>query len=353
MFHFILKLFLRKDIYFTMIKKNVTMSDIAKAMNVSTVTVSKALGDREGVSEALRERIKQKASEMGYRIHSGARSSSNGLNYNIGIIVAKRFISEPSTLYWVLYKQLVELLQKQNYYGILEVVEDGSDSEIPPSIRDGKVDGMILLGQFSDNYIDKLLSFYIPAVFLDFQGSRDDVDVVLSDSFYGAYRLTSHLITNGHRRIGFVGNFNNVSSIRDRYLGFYKALLENYLTLHSEWIIPDRTDGGELFGSYELPSELPTAFVCCSDETAYKLVNQLNGMGVKIPDEISIVGYENHTYSTMCNPHLTTMDVNTSVMASEAVNIVLHKIRDRTCSGSRTLIAGKLVRRDSVRNLFA
>lgn len=331
------------------------MSDIAKAMNVSTVTVSKALGDREGVSEALRERIKQKASEMGYRIHSGARSSLDGLSYNIGIILAKHFISEPSALYWILYKQLVELLQKQNYYGVLELVEDGTDGscEIPPSIRDGKVDGLILLGQFSDNYIDKLMSFYIPIVFLDFHGSRDDIDVVLSDSFYGAYQLTSHLIANGHRKIGFVGNISNVSSIQDRYLGFYKALLENYLTLRGEWVISDRTDSGDLFGSYELPPELPTAFVCNSDETAYKLVNQLGGRGLKVPDDISIVGYENSTYSTMCNPHLTTMDVNSIVMASEAVDILLHKIRDRTFRSSRTLVAGKPVRRDSVKNLFA
>ncbi len=336
-----------------MIKKNVTMSDIAKAMNVSTVTVSKALGDRDGVSEALRERIKQKASEMGYRIHSGVHMMSEGLSYNVGIIVAKHFISEPSALYWILYKQLVELLQKQNYYGILEIVEDGIDSEVPPSIRDGKVDGLILLGQFSNNYIDTLLSFYIPTVFLDFHGSRDDIDVVLADGFYGAYRLTSHLIANGHRKIGFVGNINNISSIQDRYLGFYKALLENYLTLRQEWVISDRTDSGEQYGSYELPEELPTAFVCSSDETAYKLVNQLNGRGIKVPDEISVVGYENSTYSTMCNPHLTTMDVNTLAMAEETVDIMLHKIRDRTYRCNRTLIAGKPIRRDSVKNLFA
>lgn len=336
-----------------MIKKNVTMSDIAKAMNVSTVTVSKALGDREGVSDSLRERIKLKASEMGYRIHTGAHSSVEGLSYNIGIIVAKHFISEQSSLYWILYKQLVELLQKQNYYGILEIVEDGAEGDIPPSVRDGKVDGLILLGQFSDSYIDRLTSLYIPTVFLDYHGSRDDVDVVLSDGFYDAYRMTSHLIANGHRKIGFVGNINNAPSVQDKYLGYYKALLENYLTLRGEWLIPDRTDGGELFGSYELPAELPTAFVCCSDETAYKLVDQLSGRGVRVPDDISVVGYENSTYSTMCNPHLTTMDVNTSVMASEAVEIVLHKIRDRSYRSNRTLIAGKPVHRNSVKNLFA
>ena len=336
-----------------MIKKSVTMSDVAKAMGVSTVTVSKALGDREGVSEALRERIKQKATEMGYRAHTGGHAQNDGLTYNIGIVVAKRFISEPSAFYWIMYKYLVELLQKQNYYGMLEVVEDGADSpcEIPNSVRDRKVDGLILLGQFSDKYIDKLMQYYIPTVFLDFYGSRDDADTVLSDNFYGAYILTTHVIVNGHRRIGFLGSIGSTSSIQDRYLGYYKALLENRLPLRQDWIVGDRSYEGEIHKSFELPNDLPTAFVCNCDESAFKLVSQLRDMGLRIPDDISVAGYDNHVYSTMCQPHLTTMDVNSRQMASEAVEIILHKIRDGSYKRGRTLVMGKLVLRDSVKNL--
>lgn len=336
-----------------MIKKNVTMSDVAKAMNVSTVTVSKALGDREGVSEALRERIKQKATEMGYRIHTGSRALKDGLTYNIGIVVAKHFVSEPSSFYWIMYKYLVELLQRQNYYGMLEVVEDGANGscEIPNSVRDKKVDGLILLGQFSDEYIDKLVANYIPAVFLDFYGSRENAETVLSDSFYGSYILTSHLIANGHRKLGFLGSISSTSSIQDRYLGFYKALLENRLPLRQEWIIGDRSPEGETYKTYSLPQELPTAFVCNCDEVAFHLVNQLTEMGYRVPDDISVVGYDNHIYSTMCQPHLTTMDVNSQAMATEAVDIILHKIRDGSYKRGRTMVSGKLIRRDSVKNL--
>lgn len=338
-----------------MIKKSVTMSDVAKTMGVSTVTVSKALGDREGVSEALRERIKQKATEMGYRIHTGGHSQKDGLTYNIGIIVAKHFISDPSAFYWIMYKYLVELLQKQNYYGMLEVVEDGADGsgEIPNSVRDRKIDGLILLGQFSDAYIDKLMSHLIPTVFLDFYGSREDADTVLSDNFYGAYLLTSHLIAYGHRRIGFLGSVGSTSSIQDRYLGYYKALLENRLPLRQDWIIGDRTPEGEIHKSFPLPAELPTAFVCNCDESAFRLVNQLQSAGLKIPADISVAGYDNHVYSTMCQPHLTTMDVNSQQMAAEAVEIILHKIRDGSYKRGRTLVMGKLIRRDSVRDLTA
>lgn len=337
-----------------MIKKNVTMSDIAKAMNVSTVTVSKALGDREGVSESLRERIKHKAEEMGYRCRRGERVPADELNRNIGIVVAKSVIGDPASLCWELYRHLVELLRKQGFYGILEVYDQAeSSADIPLSIRDEKVDGLLLIGQFPDDYTEKLMSLYIPIVFLDFCRSRPDADMVISDGFYGAYALTAHLIANGHRRIGFVGNINSVPVIQDRYLGYYKALLENRIPLRSEWVISDRPAGGGTFATFELPASLPTAFMCSSDEAAYRLVNQLTDSGLRIPGDISVVGYENHTYSTMCRPHLTTMDINSLAMAQAATDVILQKIHDRGFSRGITLIPGRLVRRDSVKNLFA
>ncbi len=335
-----------------MTKKAVTMSDIAKAMNVSTVTVSKALGDRDGVSAELRERIKQKATEMGYRVHAGTHGAKDGLTYNIGIIVAKHFISDASSFYWIVYRYIVELLQKQNYYGMLEVVNDhnGMD-EIPNSVLDHKVDGLIVLGQLSDEYISKLISHQLPTVFLDFYGSREDADAVLSDNFYGAYMLTSHLIENGHRRIGFLGSIGSTSSIQDRYLGYYKALLENRIPLRQDWVIGDRSNESDIFPEFTLPQDMPTAFVCNCDETAYKLVNQLKNAGYNVPEDISVVGYDNHIYSTICNPRLTTIDVNSRVMSTEAVDIILHKIRDVNYRRGRTLVTGKLVRRESVKKI--
>lgn len=340
-----------------MTKKSVTMSDIAKVMNVSTVTVSKALGDRDGVSVELRERIKQKATEMGYRVHAGSHSAKDGLTYNIGIIVAKHFISDASSFYWIVYRNIVELLQNQNYYGMLEVVDNKSMTdhnaveEVPNTVLDHKVDGLIVLGQLSEDYIDRLMQHNLPTVFLDFYGSREDVDSVLSDSFYGAYMLTSHLIENGHRRIGFLGSISSTSSIQDRYLGYYKALLENRIPLRQDWVIADRSNESDIFPEFTLPNDMPTAFVCNCDETAYKLVNQLKAAGYSIPDDISVVGYDNHIYSTICNPRLTTIDVNSRVMSTEAVDIILHKIRDGNYRRGRTLVTGKLVRRGSVKNL--
>lgn len=336
-----------------MIKKTVTMSDIAAELGCSTVTVSKALGDKDGVSDELRQRIKQKANEMGYRVSYLAKNTGEPLTYNIGVLVAKRFISDASAFYWVVYRNIVELLQKQSYYGILEVIaeKDERSGQMPNSVTDRKVDGIIILGQFSDEYVEKILESHIPVVFLDFYSSRSDVETVLSDNFFGSYTITNHLIQNGHKRIGFVGNITATSSIQDRFLGYYKSLLEHGLPLRDDWIINDRDEDGLSYKTIRLPDEMPTAFVCNCDRIAYQLINQLKVMGYHVPEDISIVGYDNHIYSTISNPRITTMDVNSYRMTTEAVEIMVKKIRDNSYHCGRILVTGKLLERDSVKNL--
>ncbi len=199
--------------------------------------------------------------------------------------------------------------------------------------------------------MEKILESHIPVVFLDFYSSRSDVETVLSDNFFGSYTITNHLIENGHKRIGFVGNITATSSIQDRFLGYYKSLLEHGLPLRDDWIINDRDEDGLSYKTIRLPDEMPTAFVCNCDRIAYQLINQLKVMGYHVPDDISIVGYDNHIYSTISNPRITTMDVNSYRMTTEAVEIMVKKIRDNSYHCGRILVTGKLLERDSVKNL--
>ena len=336
-----------------MIKKHVTMSDIAAELGCSTVTVSKALGDKDGVSEQLRQKIKQKANDMGYRFSYSSKDGGEALTHNIGVVVAKRFINDASAFYWVVYRSIVELLQKQSYHGILDVVPEADEREgmMPSFVSDGKVDGVIVLGQFADSYVEKMLRLTIPVVFLDFYSSRSDVETVLSDNFFGAYTLTNHLISKGHRNIGFVGTITATSSIQDRYMGYYKSLLEHGIALRDDWVIGDRDSEGLSYKSFRLPDEMPTAFVCNCDRIAYQLINQLTSMGYRVPEDISVAGYDNHIYSTISTPRITTMDVNSNRMSSEAVEIMVRKIRDSSYRCGRILVTGRLVERDSVKDI--
>lgn len=336
-----------------MIKKSVTMSDIAKALGVSTVTVSKALGDKDGVGSELRERIKQKAGEMGYQFSGTSKSVKENLTYSISVIVAKHFIQDASAFYWVVYRYIVELLQKQNYYGILDVVseEDETTCEIPKTVSEKKVDGVVVLGQISNAYVNALMSFDMPAVFLDFYSSRNDIDTVIADNFFGSYLMTDYLISLGHRKIGFIGSIGSTSSIQDRYLGYYKAHIENRIRLNQSWVIEDRRADGTSFSEFTLPQELPTAFVCNCDEAAYILINQLRSRGLRIPDDISVVGYDNHIYSTISNPRITTIDVNSYEMSHHAVDVLIKKVQDKSYHCGRVLVTGNLIERDSVKRL--
>ncbi len=335
-----------------MIKKDVTMSDIAEVLGVSTVTVSKALGDKDGVGEELRGKIKQKANEMGYRVNFLSKNTKDGFTFNISIVVAKHFIQNASAFYWVIYRNLVELLHKKSYYGILEVISehDEKNNNTPTSIVDKNVDGVIVLGQFGESYVETLTSLGIPIVFLDFYTGRVDVDTILSDNFFGSYTITNYLINNGLTKIGFVGTITSTSSIQDRYLGYYKSLLEAGLTLNPEWIVNDRGEDGIGYDTYSLPENMPDAFVCNCDETAYILINQLKTSGYAVPDEVSVVGYDNHIYSTIATPRITTIDINGYRMSSEAVDIIVKKIRDNSFKCGRVLVTGKLVERDSVKS---
>lgn len=334
-------------------KRNITMRDIANELNVSTVTVSKALADKEGVSEALKTQIKELAVKRGYKYNAVAKGMKEGCTYNIGILVSERFMNDKNnSFYWNMYQQIVKYLTKLNYAGILELIslEDEKKCKLPNLIENNKIDGIIMLGQVRHRYIDFILDQNIPLVFLDFYDKHFDMDSIVSDNMYGAYLITSYLVQNGHTDIGFVGNIYQTSSILDRYLGYYKTLVENKLEIVPEWIIPDRDEDGK-FCDFALPSKMPTAFVCNCDEIAFYFIQYLNEQGYKVPEDISVVGFDNFIYSTLSRPQITTVEVEIESMSEFAVTTLLRKIKDEDYKVGRKVVAGNLVIRDSVRSI--
>ncbi len=329
--------------------KNITMKDVADRLGVSTVTVSKALSDKEGVSDALRESIKQMAQEMGYRYNTLGKSMKEGRNYNIGILIAEQFMSE-NAFYSKMYQTILRDLLAYDYFGIMEVISEEAEAEgrIPQLLQNNKVDGMIILGQMKRGYLQKIADSRIPFLFLDFTDDHFQTDTIVSDSFHGAYEITSHLIEQGHIGIGFIGSIKATTSIMDRYLGYYKALLENGLELRSDWIIGDRDERGK-FCPIVLPKEMPTAFVCNCDEVAYAFILQLKKAGYRVPDQISIVGYDNYIYATLSDPAITTVEVNIEAMSEAAVSAILKRIKKPDRDYGRKVISGRIVYRNSVK----
>jgi LacI family transcriptional regulator len=191
----------------------------------------------------------------------------------------------------------------------------------------------------------------LPFVLLDFYGSNEDMDTVVADNFFGSYMITSYLIKNGHKKIGFVGNYRTTSSITDRYMGYLKGLIENDLFENFEqYTIMDRDDTGNPV-QLEMPKTLPTAFVCNNDEVANTLINTLNERGIRVPEDISVVGFDN--FEKVHNPALgvTTVEVDFITMASVSTDVIVKKIKNPLFNPGRQLINCRLVLRDSVLTL--
>ncbi|WP_201003840.1 substrate-binding domain-containing protein [Paenibacillus glycanilyticus] len=333
-------------------QNHVTMKDIANRLGVSSVTVSKALGDKEGVSDELKQKIKEIAQEMGYRFNTAAKAMKEGLSYNIGVVIAERYASVTQSFYLQFYQYLSTALEDVQYSGILHMLseEDEGQLVLPRIYHDRKVDGFIILGQLSNAYISAIHETGIPLVFLDFYTDRTELDYVITDNFYGMYEMTNYLIANGHRDIAFVGSLHATSSIQDRFLGYYKSLLEHRIPLRQEYILNDRDESGNLL-DVAIPEALPTAFACNCDQVAYLLMNTLRKQGVRVPEDCSVVGFDNDIYATLAEPALTTVEVDRQEMAKTAVNKMVRKISDPALNSGRVLVRGKMIYRESVRSM--
>jgi LacI family transcriptional regulator len=285
---------------------------------------------------------------MGYRYNFMGKSMKEGMNYNIGILIAEQFMHE-SAFYSKMYQSIIKGLLEFDFFGILEVIPDEAEKEcnLPHVLHNNKVDGIIILGQMSRPYIEKIAASKLPYIFLDFSDDHFPVDTIISDNFYGTYELTNYLISVGHRNIGFVGNRDATTSIMDRYVGYYKSLLHNRLTINEDWVISDRDDRGKFY-ELKLPEHMPTAFVCNCDEVAFSFISLLKKSGYRVPEDVSVVGYDNYLYATVSNPMLTTVEVNVEAMSEAAVNSIIRRVKLSPSDYSRKVISGRIIYRDSV-----
>ncbi len=335
-------------------KNGVKMLDIAKKLGVSVVTVSNALAGREGVSDQMRAKIRETAEVMGYKPSNTSNSRQKidlpKIGKSAGILTSERFVGSMGTFYWELTANISNKLSSMDVLPVYECITRRNERNIvlPNTLSERKVDGVIVIGQVSRKYVEALKNTNIPLLLVDFYDSRFNVDSVNSDSFHGGYILTDHLVENGHSRIGFIGTINATSSINDRFLGYIKCIMENRLEYRSEWLLDDRDDTGTLFERIDFPKNMPTAFVCNSDETAFRVISALRAKGVRVPEDISVVGYDNYTVSDICIPAITTVEVDLEQMASVSVEIMARKLADPSYVAGRRIISGRLIIKDSV-----
>lgn len=331
--------------------KDVTLADIAAKVGVSNVAVSKALSGKPGVSDELRFKIKNIADEMGY-VSSATSKSARTETGNIGVIIPEHFYGDSVSFYGRLYEKVVRALYDNQYYGILELLikENEKAGNVPKVMQDGKVDGLIFLGQMDEGYVMKMVKqTELPVFFLDTYVPFVVLDTVISDGYYGTYQLTNYLVEQGHRKIGYVGSVDSTSSIADRYWGYRRSLRENHITFKPEWELPDRDENEKSFDKIlETPGDMD-AYVCNSDYTARILINNLEEGGYRVPEDFSVVGFDNFLPIGMDEDRITSYEVDTERMADMCVKSLIKKIKHKKYVSGIQIVTGKIVKRKTVK----
>ncbi len=332
------------------------LADIAEKTGGSIVSVSKALAGKGGVSRQKLDEIKKVAKELGYEPHTyAARHPSK----NIGVICRESYLTRFYSFYWQMYQDMNKTASLMGSFAMLEVITSDMERgvEMPRILAEGKVDACIVVGNMADDYLDALRKgFDIPLVYLDFMGTDPDMDCVVSDSFYGAYAMTNYLYDMGHTKIAYVGTLMATGSITDRYLGYQKSVLEHGGKIRKEWVIDDRdaktglTDAEKML---TLPKDMPTAFFCNCDLTAALLIRKLEKNGYRVPEDISVAGYDNYTYPGICETEITTYEVDLEEMSKQAVEIALNNVWGEDYKKGLHIVCGKLVEKESVKKLHS
>lgn len=338
-------------------KKSVRQADIAEALGISIVSVSKALAGKSGVGPELREQILKKAEELGYTSISDLAQKPNK-SLSFALIFHEKYVELNTSFYSKLTQQITVCAMNTGGYILSEVISREMERTymLPRLVSENRADGVIILGHFTPSYISFLAeNMKLPFILLDNYGMDYHTDSIISDSYYGAYTATNYLFSMGHRKIAYVGTVLQTGSITDRYLGYRRSMIEHGQEMPEDYVMDDRGPAGVVYPAdmLQLPKDMPTAFFCNCDITASILIRRLRSEGLRVPDDISVVGFDNFVYPGACDIEITSYEVDIDRMAKCAVNLLTKKIRGAHYRRGLYIMEGHMVLKESVRRLEA
>lgn len=353
----------RKNEGYTMAKK-VTIQQIADYLGVSNFVVSRALSGKPGVKVETKEKIFQVASKLGYFTQRGivptnveVSKESNENKKSVLIVMPNIRNQLKESIYWgTIINGISDSLERLSL-GMVILTESNSDSLSSVLNPNGFI-GLIGVGKISSDIILEMQNKGMPVILIDHEDKLFPTDSIFANNFDSSYLLTNHLIGLGHKYIQFVGNINYSSSFFDRWLGFRTSLEKSGINIPDEYyeLLQGKTNDDmgyngvkEWLQSKKRKGEkLPTVLYCANDSIAIHVYKVLNELDIKIPDEISITGFDNIQDSYMLKPTLTTIDVPKEELGRRAVKALLNRVDDKNSSNEKVLISGKILFRDSV-----
>lgn len=314
--------------------KRARVSDVSRQAGVSTATVSRVLNDPEKVSPETREKVLAAIKALNFVKSATAFSLKARQSHNVLVVVAGI-----GNIYYSKIFQGVQTRAEENGYNVIITSPKGGQYDsVINRLRTGRVDGVILLdGYFLDpDDFDFLKSLYQgtpPVVGFAEKPGLLPYPHIFIDNFRPTYELARHLIGLGHKTIGFMQAPVNLPVRQERLDGFRKAMTDAGLEVDEQNIFVggfQPEDGRRVAQALLQRKDRPTAMLCSNDETAMGLISDLVKAGIKVPDDLSVIGFDDCTLADVYSPPLTTMAQPHERIGQEAMDLLLRIIGDGT-----------------------
>jgi Transcriptional regulators len=317
----------------------VSLQEIADQLNISRITVSKVLNNKPGVSSGTKKRVINKLLESGYKVIDSdlidfVTEKNEAGNRCIAVVATAPEFSE----FWLkIINNITNTLSELRYDCIYSFLsnKDDTQSTLPKIIDANGVSGIIVINVYDENLTRTLSESGIPTVFLDICPKLFDEgingDLILLEGYKSIYEITSRIIAQGRREIGFLGDITYSKTILDRWEGFKGAIESNGITLNSDYCYT-RSSYGHFYYKEEIEAQinkaavLPQAFICANDFIAFMLIDILKKKNYRIPEDIAVSGFDNIKEKITEDSKLTTVSINTDLLGQRLVKQMLMRI---------------------------
>ncbi|KAF0818067.1 MULTISPECIES: LacI family DNA-binding transcriptional regulator [unclassified Cytobacillus] len=333
----------------------VTIKDVAKMAKVAPSTVSRVIANNPRISEKTKQKVREAMEQLGYHPNFIARSLASQSTRAIGLIMpSSTDVVFQNPFFPTVLRGLSEGAHERHY--ALHMTTGKTDDEIYEGViqmvQGGRVDGVILLYSKVE---DKVLAFLkerdFPFVVIGKPFSdEEEITYVDNNNFRAAKEVTEYLIKLGHKQIAFVGGNLNLTVTVERLLGYEKALRDASIELVNEYIVHEEflKEGGQeaVRGLISLEKP-PTALVVADDLMALGVLNTLDELGIRVPEDMSIISFNNVLLAEMSRPPLTSVDINIFDLGFESARSLIYRIENPREPVKRIIIPHKLVKRSS------
>lgn len=334
----------------------VTLRNVANMAGVSVGTASQAINNRPNVSPTTRTRVIEAAIALGYKFRAPAVAPSTKAISTIGMLVMHDIGTEiePSVFYSHIQSGIENECRKRGIglmFSTIDVDQNKRPVNWPAIIRNERIEGLVLLGTFLEDTIERVQTqISVPVVLVDGFAPNLPFDSVNIENFQGAYDAVDHLVKQGHRHIGLLGWYENPHpSVQERKEGYLKALEANGITeTYIEPCTLDRAPSSAAFMRMKQKNPQVSAIFTCNDDIAIGIYSTVREMKLRLPEDISIVGFDNIELSSAVTPGLTTVHVFKAWMGILGVRHLVDRVLNPEQPKITTRVATQLVVRESV-----